>query len=60
VYVPDVALIPCCCGRGADWQLQLQFDPFAWEPPCVTGAALKKSLITEEKKKYTREDLAKL
>lgn len=55
-----MARILCCCGRGADWQLQLQFDPFAWEPPCVTGAALKKSLITEEKKKYTREDLAKL
>ena len=23
VYVADVAWIPCCCGRGIGWQLQL-------------------------------------
>ena len=26
-------LDPHCCGCGVGWQLQLQFDPLAWELP---------------------------
>ena len=34
----DLALLGC----GIGWQLQLQFDPQAWEPPYATGAALER------------------
>ena len=27
--------IQCCCGRGVGQQLQLQFNPLAWEFPYV-------------------------
>ena len=43
-----MAQVPCCCGCGVGWQLQLGFDPLAWEPPYAVGAALKK---TKDKKK---------
>ena len=35
-----MAWISHCCGVG--WQLQLQLDPLAWEPPYAMGSALKK------------------
>ena len=37
-YVMDMALIWC----GAGQQLQVLFNPLAWELPYATGAALKK------------------
>ena len=39
----NVAWIPCCCGCDVGWQLQLQLDPLAWEPPYAMGAALEKT-----------------
>jgi len=32
VWVADVARIPCCCGCGISWQLQLGLRPPAWAP----------------------------
>ena len=43
VQVADEAWIPSCCGCGVGRQLQLWFDPLAWELPYVVGVALKKS-----------------
>ena len=31
-----------CCGCGVGQQLQLRFNPLAWEPPYTAGAALKR------------------
>ena len=33
--------IQCCCGCGIGQQLQLLFNPLAWELPQAVGAALK-------------------
>ena len=33
VQITDTAQILCFCGCGVGWQLQLQFDHLAWEPP---------------------------
>ena len=30
------------CGRVVGWQLQLRFDPLAWELPYAAGGALKR------------------
>ena len=27
VWVADTSWIPCCCGSGVGWQLQLRLDP---------------------------------
>ena len=43
VWVTDAAQIWCYYGCGIGWQLQLQFDPLAWEPPYSAGVALKKT-----------------
>ena len=40
--VTEVAQIPHCCGCGVGWQLQLQFDPIAWELLYAMGVAKKK------------------
>ena len=41
-----MACMPCCCGCGVGQQLQLRFNPLAWEPPYVAGAAQKGKKIT--------------
>ena len=42
LQVEDKAQIWCCCGCGVGWQLQLWFDPLAWESPYAAGVALKR------------------
>ena len=42
LQVTDKAWIPHCCGCGVGRQLQLQFDPLAWELPYAAGVALKR------------------
>ena len=42
VWGADIARI-WRCGYGVGQQLQLWFDPLAWEPPCDVSAALKKT-----------------
>ena len=42
VQVADTAWIPRCCGCGVGRQLQLWFDPLAWELPHAALAALKR------------------
>ena len=46
-----MAWSPRCCGCGVGWQVQLRFDPLAWEPSYAVGAALnskkkRKSMLT--------------
>ena len=42
VQVADMAWIWRCCGWGISRQLELRFDPLAWELPHAEGAALKR------------------
>ena len=48
--------IPCCCGCGVSQQLQLQFDPLAWELPYAIGAALKRKKKKNLENYYARKD----
>ena len=41
VYVADTAQILHCCGSGVGQQLQLWFNPLAWQRPYATGTAPK-------------------
>ena len=56
-----MAQILRCCGCSIGQQLQLQFNPLAWELPYATGMALKRkgkkkwviSKVLEEHQKYS-------
>ena len=51
MQVTDLTWIPHCCGWGVGQQLQLQFDPLAWELLYAKGVALKKSKRNKQTKK---------
>ena len=48
MYVTDMAAILHYCGCGVGLELQLLFNPLAWELPYDTGVALK---LKKKKKK---------
>ena len=50
-----MARIPSCCGCGVGQQLQLRWDPLAWEPPYTAGAALKKTKKKKKKKEKKKD-----
>ena len=55
VQVTDLAQILHCCGCGVGQQLQLRFNPLAWEHAYALGAALKRQ---KTKKKYEGAEAA--
>ena len=48
VWVKDAAQIPCCCGCGVGWQLQLRFDPSLGTSVCCRCSPKK----IKKKKKF--------
>ena len=55
-WVKDLAFpwasdrIPCCCGCGIDWHLQLQFDPYPWNTHLLQMWPLKNQNQNKTKK----------
>ena len=56
VQVTEAAWIWCCCGCSVGWQLQLQFDPPAWELPYATCVTIKTKQNIQEKKKTDQDE----